>query len=110
MELKVPFKLNVKYLNHNKDHFEGKAIFHEKEHDIDIHAQVNSKKIKVPFEVIGVTDEEILVRLSGPSGVYIEDRVEFDGQSQQIQIESDAIFHEVFSNQAKIDTIEIFVR
>ena len=45
MELKVPFKLNVKYLNLNKDHFEGKAIFHEKEHDIDIHAQVNSKKI-----------------------------------------------------------------
>ena len=60
--------------------------------------------------MIGVTDEEILVRLSGPSGVYIEDRVEFDGQSQQIQIESDAIFHEVSYNQGKFDTIEIFVK
>ena len=110
MELNVPLKLKVKYLNLNKEHFEGKAIFHEKEYNIDIHTQVDKKKIKVPFPVIGVTDEEILVRISGPSGVYAQDRLQFNEQAEWIEIESDSIFHEVSNNQGKLDTLEIFVR
>ena len=110
MELKIPFKLRVKYLNLNKDHFEGKALFHEKEYNIDIHAEADKKKIKVPFPVMGVTDEEILVRISGPSGVYVQDHVQFDGQSECIEIESDSIFYEVSNNQGKFDAIEIFVK
>jgi len=110
MELNVPLKLKVKYLNLNKEHFEGKAIFHEKEYNIDIHTQVDKKKIKVPFPVIGVTDEEILVRISGPSGVYVQDRLQFNEQAERIEIESDSIFHEVSNNQCKFDTLEIFVR
>ena len=110
MELKVPFKLRVKYLNLNKDHFEGKAMFHEKEYNIDIHAEVDKRKIKVPYPVMGVTDEEILVRISGPSGVYVQDHVQFNGQSEWIEIESDSIFYEVSNNQGKFDTMEIFVR
>tara|TARA_B100001750_G_scaffold57688_1_gene45601 strand:- start:1397 stop:1729 length:333 start_codon:yes stop_codon:yes gene_type:complete len=110
MELKIPFKLRVKYLNLNEDHFKGKALFHEKEYNIDIHAQVNKRKIKVPFPVMGVTDDEILVRISGPSGVYVQDHVQFDGQSEWIEIESDAVFYEISNNQGKFDTIEIFVR
>ena len=110
MELNVPLKLKVKYLNLNKEHFEGKAIFHEKEYNIDIHTQVDKKKIKVPFPVIGVTDEEILVRISGPSGIYVEDHVSFKGQSERIEIESDMILFEILNNQGKFDTIEIFVK
>ena len=41
MELKIPFKLRVKYLNLNKDHFEGKATFHENEYKVNIHAEVD---------------------------------------------------------------------
>ena len=110
MKLKIPLKLCVKYLNLNKDHFEGKAIFHEKEYNIDIHAEVAKKNIKVPFPIIGVTDDEILVRVSGPSGVYVQDHVQFSGQSEWIEIESTTIFFEVSNNKGKFDTIEIFVR
>ena len=110
MELKIPFKLRVKYLNLNKEHFEGKALFHENEYKIDIHAQVDKRKIKVPFPVMGVTDDEILVRVSGASGVYVQDHVQFNGQSEWIEIESDSIFYEVSNNQGKFDTMEIFVR
>ena len=110
MQLKLPFKLRVKYLNLNKDHFEGKVIFHEKEYNIDIHARVNGGTIKFPFPVIGVTDNDILVRISGPSGVYMQDHIQFKGQSKSIKIKSDYIFHEISNNQGKFDTIEIFVR
>ena len=110
MELNIPFKIRVKYLNLNKDHFEGKAIFHEKEYNIDIHTHADKRKIKVPFPVMGVTNTEILLRVSGPSGVYVQDHVKFDGESKWIEIESDPIFHEVSYNQGKFDTIEIFVK
>ena len=110
MELKIPFKLRVKYLNLNDDHFEGEALFHEKKYQVNIHAQVDKKTIKVPFRVIGVTDEEILVRVSGPSGAYAQDHIQFNGQSKWIEIESDIIFYEIANNQGKFDTIEIFVK
>ena len=110
MKLKLPLKLRLKYLNRNKDHFEGKVIFHEKEFAIDIHATTNTGTIKVPFQVIGVTDEDILVRVSGPSGVYAEEYMQFNKQSKKVKIESYCIFDEVSNNQEKFDTLEIFVR
>tara|TARA_B100000029_G_scaffold354833_1_gene347640 strand:- start:1045 stop:1377 length:333 start_codon:yes stop_codon:yes gene_type:complete len=110
MELKLPFKLRVKHLKLNDDHFEGKAIFHEKEYKVNIHAEINEKRISVPFPVIGVTDEEILVRISGPSGVYVQDYIPLSGKFEWLEIESNAIFFEVANNQEKLDTIEIFVK
>ncbi|MDC0171449.1 hypothetical protein OAK02_01320 [Candidatus Nitrosopelagicus sp.] len=110
MKLKLPFKLNIKYLNANEDSFQGKAVFHEKEHPIKIHAENNEKIIKVPFSVMGVTDDEILVRVSGPSGVYVEDRIKFKGQSKWVEIDSDIIFFEIANSQHKFDTMEIFLK
>ena len=110
MELKLPFKLRIKYLNANEGGFQGKAIFHDIEYAINIHAQANEKIIKVPFAVMGVTDNEILVRVSGPSGVYVEDHVKFKGESKWIEIDSDALFSEITNNQNKFDTMEIFVK
>ena len=110
MELKLPFKLKIKYLNANEDSFQGKAVFHEKEHPIKIHAENNEKIIKVPFPVMGITDNEILARLSGPSGVYVQDHVKFKGQSKWIEIDSDIIFFDITNSQHKFDTMEIFVK
>ena len=110
MKLKLPFKLKIKYLNANEDSFQGKAVFHEKEHPIKIHAENNEKIVKVPFSVMGVTDDEILVRVSGPSGVYVEDRIKFKEQSKWVEIDSDIIFFEIANSQHKFDTMEIFVK
>ena len=110
MELKLPFKLKIKYLNANGDSFQGKAVFHEKEYPIKIHAENNEKIIKVPFSVMGVTDDEILVRVSGPSGVYVQDHIKFKGQSKWVEIDSDIIFFEIANSQHKFDTMEIFVK
>ena len=110
MRLKLPFKMKVKYLTRNKNNFEGKTIFHDKKYSISIHAQKNEKIIKVPFPVLGVTDDEILVRLSAASGVYVQDHVKFKGTSKILEIDSDLIFQEIINNQIKFDTMEIFVK
>ena len=98
------------HLRFIEDHFEGKAIFHENEYKVNIHAEVDKKRIKVPFPVMGVTENEILVRISGPSGVYVQDYIPLSGESEWIEIESDSIFYEVANNQGKFDTMEIFVK
>ncbi len=110
MELNIPFSLKIIYLNLNNEHFEGKVEFHGKKYSIDIHAETNNKTIKVPFPVLGITDDEILVRISGPSGVYVQDRIKFNGQAEMVEIESNSIFFEVSNIQDKYDTIEIFVK
>ncbi|MDA0756895.1 MAG: hypothetical protein O3C04_02900 [Crenarchaeota archaeon] len=110
MDLKLPFKLKVKYLNPSGDVFHGKVLFHEKEYSLNIHAQNNEKTIKVPFPVMGITDDEILVRASGPTGVYVEDHLKFKGNSKIMEMDSNIIFFEIGNAQHKFDTIEIFVK
>ena len=51
-----------------------------------------------------------LVRVSGPSGLYVQDHVKFNGNSEVIEIGSDAVFYEITNNQEKFDTLEIFVK
>ena len=110
MDVKLPLKLKIKYLNAIENNFSGKAMFHNENYSINIHGQSNGKIIKVPFPIIGVTDDEILVRVSGPSGVYVEDHIKFKGESKMIDIDSDTIFSEIANNQNKYDTMEIFVK
>ena len=110
MELKLPFKIKIEYLLSYDEHFEGKAEFHKKQYKIDIRAQHEKKFIKIPFSVIGITDKEMLVRISGQSGVYVEDHVTIKEQSEMIEIKSDSIYSEIANDQEKYDTLEIFVK
>jgi len=111
MLLKLPFKLKLIQLVKKENIIQGKAVFHEEDYSIEINANSEKKTIKVPFPVIGVTDDNILVRISGPSGVYVEDHVKFEGESKEIEIDSDIIFHEILNNQEKMfDVLEIFVK
>jgi len=110
MNTKLPLKLSVKDLIAKKHSLEGKAKFHEKNFPITIQNQNDGKLVRVPFQVMGVTDNEILVRVSGPSGVYVQDHVKFKEMEESLIIESNVIFLEITNNQNKFDTIEIFVK
>ena len=111
MQLKLPFKLKILYLTENENTFQGKAVFHEKDYSISVNSNKEEKTIRVPFSVMGVTENKILVRFSGPSGVYVEDYLKFKGKSEGIEIESDIISDEISNNQDKLlDTLEIFVK
>ena len=59
MELKLPFKLRVKYLNANEGGFQGKAVFHDIEYTINIHGQANEKIIKAITQVMGRDEETV---------------------------------------------------
>ena len=110
MDLKLAFKMKIKYLLSSEEHFEGMTEFHKKEYLLDIRAQNEEKFIRIPFSVIGITDKQILVRISGPSGVYVEDHITLKEQSELIEINSDSMYYEIANDQEKYDTLEIFVK
>ena len=82
MQLKLPFKLKVKYLLSHEENFTGRAVFHEKEYKLLIKNQEKKSIITVPFSTMGVTEDRLLVRISGPSGVYAEDHIKLGSQSE----------------------------
>ena len=110
MELKLPFKVRIKYLISNDEFFEGTTEFHNNNYKINIKAQDDKKILKIPFSVIGITAKEMLVRISGPSGVYVQDHMLIVEQAELIEIKSDSIFYEMTNDQEKYDTLEIFVK
>ena len=110
METKIPFKVKLNYLLNHEDRFEGKAEFHEKEYSIQIQPQKENGIIRIPFTTMGVTDNNILVRVSGPSGIYVQDYIKLKGESDSIEINSYYMFYEITNNHEKFDTLEIFVK
>ena len=110
MKLKLPFKLKVDNIIKNGSSFEGKIVFHDEEYHVNINTQKNEKTLRVPFSVIGISQNEILVRLSSTSGVYVQDHVKFKGTLEILEINSDVLFNEIANNEIKFDTIEIFVK
>jgi hypothetical protein len=54
------------------------------------------------------TQKNVLVRCSGP-GVSIEDFVEYRGESEWVEIDSDQITFYIADQQDQFDTIEIIV-
>ena len=111
MHLKLPFKIKIIDFNKDENSFQGETIFHGKKYSIKIHSTIQEKIIKFPFSVIGVTEDKILVRISGPSGIYVEDHMIFKGESKRIEIESDIMYDEISNNQDKLfNILEIFVK
>ena len=103
--VKLPFKIKIIDLTNDENSFQGKTIFHGKKYSIKIHSTIQEKIIKFPFSVIGVTEDKILVRISGPSGVYVEDYMRFKGESKRIEIESDIMYDEISNNHDKLFNI-----
>tara|TARA_Y100000590_G_scaffold121865_1_gene139529 strand:+ start:1809 stop:2141 length:333 start_codon:yes stop_codon:yes gene_type:complete len=110
MEMRLPIKIRIKNLEFHEKQISGKVLFHEKEFNLKILHQKVMNVVKIPLSVIGVAGDKILIRVSGPSGVYVEDYVMFQGESEFIEIFSEVIFSEIKNYQNKFDTIEIFIK
>ena len=108
--MRLPIKIIIKNLESAENQISGKVNYHDEEFDLKILNQNSMNVIKIPLSVIGVTGDKILVRISGPSGVYVEDYANFQGESEYIEIFSEVIFSEIKNYQNKFDTIEIFVK
>ena len=107
--LKRILSIKIKRLDMFPNHFFGIAEINNNDYKINIQGQSNLRKqlIKLPVKI---QDEKAMLRLTGIGGFYFEDIVNYAGESEWIEIDSDRILYFLADNQNKIDTIDVWSR
>jgi hypothetical protein len=96
----------IKYLNIHQSFFYGKVELKEEEFTINIQNEKRGKVLKLPVKPQS-EKQRLLVRLTGPGDIFIEDYLPYKGESEWIEIDSDEITYYIADNQDKFDTLEI---
>ncbi len=105
MKYETVLKIKIKKLDIAEAYFKGKAEFNGEEYSINLQGHWVDKLIKLPFKI--PSQEKVLVRLSGTSGVVIEEFLKYKGISEWIEIDSQDMLHYVADHQDKFDSLEI---
>ena len=102
--MSIGFK--IRFLDIHQSYFKGKIEFKGEEFIINIQNERRGKVLKLPFKP-KKEKERMLVRLTGPSDIFIEDYLPYQGESEWVEIDSDEITYFIADNQDKLDTLEI---
>jgi chromosome segregation ATPase len=108
-ELKKTISIKIKRLDMFPNHFFGIAEIDKEEYKINIQGQsiFREKLIKLPIKF---TDEKALLHLTGVNNAFFEDIVNYKGESEWIEIDSDGILYYLADHQDQINTIDILSR
>ena len=109
-KLKITISIKVKRLDIFPNHFFGLAEINGRDYKINIQGQSVAKDrlIKLPVKF---RDEKALLRLrSGVDDSFFDDIVNYRGESEWIEIDSDRILYYLADHQDEIDTIDILSR
>ena len=102
--MSIGFK--IQFLNIYQSYFKGKVENEGKEYTINIQNERRGKVLKLPLKM-DTKKERVLVRLTGPGDIFIEDLLPFKGESEWVEIDSDEITFYIADHQDKFDTLEI---
>ena len=98
------YVFKIEKLDIFESYFKGKVRIGKDEFTINIQNERRGKVLRLPFLLN--TQKRVLVRCSGP-GVSVEDFVEYRGESEWVEIDSDQITFYIADHQDQFDTIEI---
>ena len=100
----LSFKINK--LDIFQSYFFGKVDFRNDKYKVNIQNQKRGKVLKLPFG-INSKKQQFIVRFTGPGDLFVEDFLPFCGESEWLEIDSDAITYFLADHQDQLDTIEI---
>ena len=89
-----------------QSYFFGEIEFRSDSFKVNIQNQRRGKVLKLPFE-IKPKNEKVIVRLTGPGDLFVEDYLPYKGESEWLEIDSDEITYFLADHQDQCDTIEI---
>ena len=89
-----------------QSYFFGETEFRSDKYKVNIQNQRRGKVLKLPFE-INPKSEKIIVRMTGPEDLFVEDYIPYKGVSEWLEIDSDGITYFLADHQDQCDTIEI---
>ena len=96
----------IKQLNIHESYFKGIVDFDGQEYTINIQDQRRGKVLKLPF-FHDAKKERVLVRLSGPENLFVEDYLPYRGNSEWVEIDSDQITFFLAEHQDQFDMLEV---
>ena len=97
---------NITKLDIFQSYFFGEIDFHSDKYKINIQNERRGKVLKLPFE-IKPKSEKIIVRMTGPEDLFVEDYITYKGVSEWLEIDSDEITYFLADHQDQCDVIEI---
>ena len=108
-ELKKTISIKIKKLDMFPNNFFGIAEINREDYKINIQGQsvLREKLIKLPIKF---KDEKALLHLRGINDAFFEDIVNYKGESEWIEIDSDRILYYLADHQDQINTIDILSR
>jgi len=108
-ELKKTLSIKIKRLDMFPNHFFGIAEIGKEEYKINIQGQsvFREKLIKLQIKF---RDEKALLRLTDINDAFFEDIVNYKGESEWIEIDSDGILYYLADHQDQINAIDILSR
>ena len=89
-----------------QSYFFGEVTFRSDKFKVNIQNQRRGKVLKLPFG-IKPKNEKMIIRLTGPKDLFVEDYIPYKGESEWLEIDSDEITYYLADNQDQLDTIEI---
>ena len=93
-------------LNINQSYFFGEVEFRSDEYKVNIQNERRGKVLKLPFQIKSKS-EKIIVRMTGPDGLFVEDYLPYKGESEWLEIDSNEITYFLADHQDQFDRIEI---
>ncbi len=93
-------------LNINQSYFFGEVEFRSDKYKVNIQNERRGKVLRLPFEIKSKS-EKIIVRMTGPGNLFVEDYLPYKGESEWLEIDSNEITYFLADHQDQFDTIEI---
>ena len=91
-----------------QSYFFGEIEFRNDKYKANIQNQRRGKILKLPFEQ-KTENERVIVRLTGPGDLFVEDYLSYKGESEWLEIDSDEITYFLAEHQDQCDTIEVMI-
>ena len=89
-----------------QSYFFGDVEFRNDIYKVNIQNQKRGKVLKLPFGIVPKKDK-MIVRMTGPRDLFVEDYLPYCGESEWLEIDSDEITYFFADHQDQFDTIEI---
>ncbi|GFN39949.1 MAG: hypothetical protein O6761_01890 [Thaumarchaeota archaeon] len=106
-QIKMLLSIKIKYLNIYESYFKGKVEYEDNEFTINIQDERRGKVTRFPFPA--PKKDKVLVRLSGPNNVSIEDILVYKGESEWVELDSNPITFYIADHQDQFDLLEIIM-
>ena len=102
----MTFSFKIDNLDINQSYFKGKVDNQDEKFTINIQTQRRGKVLKLPNRFVPKKDK-VVVRLSGPTELVVEDYIPYCGKSEWVEIDSDEITYFIADHQDQLDLLEV---